>query len=311
MLVGSLLNDEPFTSVVVGTYQQAEYLSECLESIDRQTYSNLEIVIADDGSTDSTELVVREFAGRCRFPVKYVRASENQGVAANHQLGVDNAAGEYLALIAGDDLMYPDRVAEQISALRRNPGAGLCYTQMDVLWPDGTTGQFNGAGNPARTGGADVLARYGTFLSASSVTIRRRSLPPGGTNLGLRSAYDWQYWVECAVHGGPVIYIDRTMGAYRRHESALTMRPELSLVLLEEQLQSCQVLLERFPELSRDLRRRRARLRLSHSLRLNGRHKALGIALAIAEQPSVVFDASLWTGTLARLKAKLPHGLRP
>lgn len=304
------MNNEPFTSVVVGTYQQAEYLSACLDSIDKQTYSNMEIVIADDGSTDSTESVVREFAERCRFPVVYVRAPENRGVAANHQLGVENARGEYLALIAGDDLMYPHRLAEQISALQRSPSAGLCYTQMDVLWPDGSISSFNGINNPARTGGAEVLARHGTFLSASSVTVRRRSLPPGGTNTSLRYAYDWQYWVECAARGGPVIFVDRVLGAYRRHESALTMRPELSLTLIEEQLLSCQVLLERFPELSSDLRWRRARLRLSHSLRLDGHLKARGIALALAERPSVVFDSSLWTGMIARLKARLRLGIR-
>ncbi len=93
-------------SVIVPCYNIEKYLSFCLNSLAKQTYTNFEVLCVDDGSTDSTASVIRTFCdndGRFKLLPK-----ENGGVSSARNYGIDNAKGEYIAFIDGDDYISPD-----------------------------------------------------------------------------------------------------------------------------------------------------------------------------------------------------------
>jgi glycosyltransferase involved in cell wall biosynthesis len=123
------LND-PLVSVVITTYNLGWCIEETLQSVLNQTYRNLEIIVVDDASTDDTQERVAPFKDR----IKYIRHASNQGLLRNAEggparnSGVRAAAGDYIAMLDGDDLWEPDKIAVQVEVARQFPHAGLVVT---------------------------------------------------------------------------------------------------------------------------------------------------------------------------------------
>ncbi|MCI0460248.1 MAG: glycosyltransferase [Gemmataceae bacterium] len=122
----------PLVSVNMVTYNQAPFLRESIRSVLGQTFTDLELVIVDDGSTDGTPQVVAEFTDP---RVVYIR-QDNQGPGAATNRGLATCRGRYVALMTGDDLCYPDRIARELEALRR-AGGGVVFSNADYIDEDG------------------------------------------------------------------------------------------------------------------------------------------------------------------------------
>ena len=96
---------KPLISVIVPVYNQEKYLKSCLESIINQTYSNLEIIVVNDGSTDSTLDILNEYASKDSRII--VLNKENGGVSAARNTGIRKSTGEYIAFVDSDDWIHP------------------------------------------------------------------------------------------------------------------------------------------------------------------------------------------------------------
>ena len=125
----------PLVSVVVTTYNHGRYIQETLRSVFAQTYSNFEVIVVDDGSTDDTSTKLRAFKDQ----ILYVH-QENQGVAASRNTGIQQARGEFIALLDGDDLWEPGKLAIQTKALEESPRAGFAAVNGQEFDPHGVTG---------------------------------------------------------------------------------------------------------------------------------------------------------------------------
>lgn len=93
-------------SVIVPVYNVAEFLPECIESIKKQTYENLEIILVDDGSTDSSGDICDEYAMSDKRIMVYHQ--QNQGVVTARNIGIENASGEFIAFVDSDDTIAPN-----------------------------------------------------------------------------------------------------------------------------------------------------------------------------------------------------------
>jgi glycosyltransferase involved in cell wall biosynthesis len=120
----------PTVSVVMPVYNGENYLRLAIESVLNQTFQDLEIILIDDGSKDSTPEIAQSYDDR----VRYIR-QENAGVptAVNH--GIRLARGRYFAWLSHDDLWAPEKLSEQLRALQHVDGPAVCYT--DAKWVDG------------------------------------------------------------------------------------------------------------------------------------------------------------------------------
>jgi glycosyltransferase involved in cell wall biosynthesis len=110
----------PTVSVVITTYNQARYIEDTLGTVFKQTDPPLEVIVVDDGSTDETPNRLARFGNR----IRYIR-QKNQGVASSRNTGISHARGEYVALLDGDDLWEPDKLAVQITAAKNFPHSGI------------------------------------------------------------------------------------------------------------------------------------------------------------------------------------------
>jgi glycosyltransferase involved in cell wall biosynthesis len=125
----------PLVNVIVPTYNRAHLVGRTIESALRQTYQNLEIVVMDDGSTDDTEAVVRKSYGS-EPRVRYFK-KENGGPASARNAGIDQACGDYVALLDSDDTWHPWKLDLQIRCMVRFPDVGMTWTDMQMIGPDG------------------------------------------------------------------------------------------------------------------------------------------------------------------------------
>jgi glycosyltransferase involved in cell wall biosynthesis len=112
-------------SVVIPTYNQAAYLGEAVKSVLNQTFSNLEVIVVDDASTDETSAIMRRI-GDPR--VKYIVHENNRYAAAARNTGIRASSGELLAFLDADDLMFPSKLQKHLKFLQENPGIGLSYS---------------------------------------------------------------------------------------------------------------------------------------------------------------------------------------
>jgi GT2 family glycosyltransferase len=126
----------PRISIVLPTYNRAYCLAETLRSIQTQTYTNWEVLVIDDGSTDGTADVVRALQkddGR----IKYHHQS-NTGVSGARNAGLRLAHGEWIAFLDSDDAWVPWKLSAQVACVQRLPGIGMIWTDFDAVTPEGT-----------------------------------------------------------------------------------------------------------------------------------------------------------------------------
>jgi GT2 family glycosyltransferase len=139
----------PAISVVVPNWNGAHLLPVCLDSLQAQTFGDVEVVVVDDGSTDESVTLVEE-----RYPeVRVVRLSRNVGFCRAANAGLRASRGEFAALINNDTELEPRCLEELVAAMRADPGLGICAPKM-VYYDD--PGTINSAGHACGPDGVVV-----------------------------------------------------------------------------------------------------------------------------------------------------------
>jgi glycosyltransferase involved in cell wall biosynthesis len=212
----------PLVSVAIITYNQKEFLRECVESILAQDYENIEIVIADDCSGDGTHEMLKEYDRK--YPNKFVlKLSEvNQGITKNSNLAHFACSGKYIAWMGGDDLMLPGKITKQVKYMEINPNCTICYHNLDVFQSDTNETLYYFNEKNKYEGDVYTSIKYGTFNGACSTMVRKGKTPKTGFNETIPVASDWLHWVETLHNGGTINYIDEVLGRYRRHKHNVT-----------------------------------------------------------------------------------------
>ncbi len=117
----------PAVSVILPTYNRAYCLDRAVGSLLAQTFEDWELILVDDGSTDGTPGLRREFASVLGERYRDLD-SQRQGASGARNLGMEAARGEWIAFLDSDDVWIPEKLGLQLDALSANPAAGLCYT---------------------------------------------------------------------------------------------------------------------------------------------------------------------------------------
>ena len=111
-------------SVIIPTYNRADFLKEAIDSVLAQTYRDIEVVVVDDGSTDHTGEILAAYGAQV-IPL----FQENQGVSSARNLGIRSSSGTYVALLDSDDYWLPQKLEQQIAIMESQPGLQVCHTE--------------------------------------------------------------------------------------------------------------------------------------------------------------------------------------
>ncbi len=122
---------QPLVTIGVGNYNNAKYVLDTLKSIEEQTYDNIELVIIDDCSTDESLGMIREWLKSYNKPFKLIAHEKNMGVCVVCNAIINNANGKYVAFLATDDAMMPDKISVQVNILEK-AGSDVCAVFSDA-----------------------------------------------------------------------------------------------------------------------------------------------------------------------------------
>ncbi len=119
------MDKERLVSVITPMYNSAEYLSQTVSSVLKQTYSEWELILIDDCSEDASLSIAKSFAER-DSRIKILQMPENGGMASAINLGCQNAQGRYIAFLDSDDLWLPNKLEAQVNLMRERNVAITC-----------------------------------------------------------------------------------------------------------------------------------------------------------------------------------------
>ncbi len=206
-------------SVIIPTYNHAHYLVDAVNSALAQSYPYVEILVVDDGSTDNTAEVMRQYGNR----VRYIQ-QENRGLSGARNSGILAAQGEYIALLDADDFWDSTYLHHVHAALAADSTLGAVHTGMCFVDAIGKAQAQPGVATVPADQLYDRLLD-GEFFAPSAVLVRRRVLADVGLfDLDLRASEDWEIWLRVAraYHFGGIA---QPLLNYRVHGSNMSSDP--------------------------------------------------------------------------------------
>ena len=260
----------PLVSVLVPTYNHREFVTECLDSIFAQEFTDFEVIVSDDASTDGARDVLADYAAREPDRLRVLLAEDRGGVTVNCNRAWRECRGRYVAITSGDDLMRPQKLARQVELMESDPECAVCYHDLDVFESSDRRTLFHWNAHrdhKPREGGVGALIEHGTFIGACSGMVRRENCPEYGFDEAIPVASDWLFLIEAAARGGSLRYIPAVLGGHRRHTHNVT-RVDRGL---DEQFRTLDIVESRYPALASSVRRGRGRLYYAQAVEALGR----------------------------------------
>ncbi|MBW4603103.1 MAG: glycosyltransferase family 2 protein [Calothrix sp. FI2-JRJ7] len=205
-----MAKESPLVSVIIPAYNAETFIKRTLDSILSQTYTNIEVLVVDDGSLDGTADILKSFVQK-DSRVKLLQQS-NRGVAAARNLAIEKSSGEYIAPIDADDIWYPQKLEKQVQCLlEADPSVGLVYAwsvnidEDDIIYEIPDTEYHRDFYSAEGT--VYPLLVYTNFIGCASVPLIRRSCfeKVGGYNCKLKAhnaqgCEDWDICLRIAEH---------------------------------------------------------------------------------------------------------------
>ncbi len=218
------MNRNPLISVVIPTYNRAHLVCNAVESVLGQTYSPVEIIVVDDGSTDDTQKRLARYDGR----IQVVR-KQNAGPSAARNTGVSSSRGEYLAFLDSDDLCLPNRLVAQVEAMcKAGPSVPCCLCNVLLLaLSGGTVRSFDSAWiRPSLREGIwlnplEVLTTRFAMFNQGALLRREAFARVGGFDGSLRYLEDYDLAIRLAFIG-PWAIISDPLAVWRESPDSLS-----------------------------------------------------------------------------------------
>lgn len=209
----------PTVSVIMPTHNRADLIGDGLRSVLAQTFSDFEVVVVDNGSTDGTDRVIVAL-GDPR--IRYFWQPDSGLPANSRNVAIRMARGRYIAFLDSDDLWLPGKLALQVWYMEAHPTVGLTCTNALDFDSNGNRGRMNKISLAGRRTARSLLR--GNFVATLTVMVRRRCLDAVGLfneDPALRGVEDLELWLRVAARF-PLAYLPPVTARYRLHDTSLS-----------------------------------------------------------------------------------------
>ncbi|MDD5217909.1 MAG: glycosyltransferase [Candidatus Omnitrophica bacterium] len=206
----------PSVSVIIPTFNRVAFLKDAIASVMAQSFTDWELIVVDDGSTDATPIVLQNYIEQ-DHRIRSIWTSNN-GVAKARSLGIEAAKGKYISFLDDDDYYLPGKLESQFKHLEDNPSLMFVYGYAEVV--DVKNDYLKMAPrNPAHSF-HDLICD--SVILPTSVLVRKVVLDEfGGFRAGLKTCEDYDLWLRIA-HKYPFAFYPEIVSRYRRHDSNIT-----------------------------------------------------------------------------------------
>lgn len=213
----------PLITVLIPSYNYREYLGPAIDSILAQTFTDWELLIVDDASTDGSQDLINDYVAHHPDKIRAVFLETNGGQVRSQNTGLAMARGKYLALLGSDDIAAPHRLAETAALLEADPTLGAVFSRVDYI---DANGQFIAApGMPFNDNFSNIRQRLlvGNFINAPSATLNVAAMRKiGGWNTAYSQVEDYDLWLRL-LDEHEIRRSDSIWTHYRLHERSLSM----------------------------------------------------------------------------------------
>ena len=219
----------PTVSVIIPCFNQAHFLSDCIASLQAQTYTNWEAIIVNDGSTDNTRDLAKYY---CQLDDKFIYIEQkNQGLSAARNAGLEKATGKYIQFLDADDVLLPLKLEKQVQILEQTKR--LCLAISDYYYCDSIdinkrvleTINLSPYFDPSNAL-KEMIVRWEDTLSIPPhcflFDARIFSQHSIRFNTFLPNHEDWDCWLSIFSHSPEIFFIEEKLVAYRQHDSSMT-----------------------------------------------------------------------------------------
>jgi len=211
-----MANIRAHVSIIIPCYNYARFLPDAVASVLAQTFTDWELIVVDDGSTDATLTIARQLLAQHADRRMRVFHQANCGNAATRNTGAEQAAGEYIMYLDADDLIAPTYLERTVAILRNHPAVGFVYTGMRLFGADRHDW-------PSTAYDARILPIENVVLAHA--LLRRAAWEQVGGFDTIHPLYgleDWDFWLRLAAAGWQGWHIDELLVFYRRHERSMS-----------------------------------------------------------------------------------------
>lgn len=237
----------PLVSVIVPTYNRKNYVQEAIDSILAQSFTDYEIIVVDDGSTDGTGEALAKYGDKIRYYYQ-----ENRGESAARNKGARLAQGKYLAFLDSDDLWLPDKLSVQIQFLEERPDVGMTFSPALCIYDSQVLHQepLPSTKDVQSLDFEDIITGWHTC--PSGVVIRKAVFDSiGGFDESIRFAEDWDLWLRVALIAN-ISGISRPLAKMRLHSGGQWYFPKAERLdqLLKDHLRLLERACRLWPDVS-------------------------------------------------------------
>ena len=223
-------------SVVVTSYNSALFVLETLESVKTQTYPDLELIVSDDGSTDNTVSLSKAWLieNNQRFVrTEVVTVPANTGVSANCNRGIGSAKGNWIKFIAGDDILLPNCIADNMDFVVNNPGTKVLFSYVQLYCNDFLENSFlktipQGFPMNIMAPHLSPIDQFKLLVLSDRISFtpsyffnKEAVLSVGGYDENNKLAEDYPMWLKLTHAGIRLDFLEAETVGYRQHDSAL------------------------------------------------------------------------------------------
>lgn len=233
----------PLVSIHIITYNQIDFIHDTLLSALEQDYENLEVVVADDCSTDGTADVILDYAKKYPGRLVPVLGDKNLGITGNCNRALKKCSGKYIAFQGGDDVLLPGKITKQVEWFEADERRVLCGHQVEVFY-EGCSKSHKLTSILTKAKGPKKLIKYGPPFGATSIMVKADSIPKNGFDERLKMVSDNLFFIECLINGGIYGYISDVYARYRKHANNFTNNKKPAIQELEKVFE---IIKEKYP----------------------------------------------------------------
>lgn len=262
-------------SVIIPCYNTAPFLEDAIRSVLNQSYADFELIIVDDGSTDSTRQIAAGFLSDQRIRYLY---QENRGLSAARNIGIALAVGDFVALLDADDIWEPEKLACQVALLCQSREVGMVFSDFSTFDSGGIIACSKIPSLLIETITFSQLFVCNNFIYPSTVVLRKSAfVESGGFDVSLRSIEDYDLWLRIAQRYR-IVGINAPLVWIRQHDSNMSGNVPR---MLESELEVLEKNCNGLPR--RVVRRRRAKTYFLNADRYVHQRKRIEALLLVAK----------------------------
>lgn len=203
-------------SIIVPCFKQAHYLSEALQSVLEQSYSNWECIIVNDGSPDHTEVIAKQWTERdARF--QYIH-KKNGGLPSARNTGITQSKGEFILALDADDILHTDYLNKTVVILKENKNLGIVssYRYFFIKNKSNIIYEYKATGLNYR----DIM--FENKLMPSSLYRKKCWEEVGGYDETMKKGFeDWEFWLNVTKRGWEFTFVEEFLFYYRKAKKSM------------------------------------------------------------------------------------------